>query len=281
MITESRLSIAGLGVPCLSAGPAGAAEAALFVHGNPGSSEDWRDLVGRVGAFGRAVALDLPGFGRADKPPDFDYSVPGYARFLEAARRELGLTRLHLVVHDFGGPFAMEWAGQHLELVASFTVINAPPAQDYRWYLLAHAWQTPLLGELVQLSLVRPIFRQVAGRGHPSGLPPGFLDRMYDDYDDGTRQAVLKLYRATDARRMVSTPAERFAAADIPALVVWATEDVYMPIQFAYVHRAAFPSAEVVELPERGHFVLAEDPEAVAALVLPFLRQHWAAPAAT
>ncbi|MDP8953075.1 MAG: alpha/beta fold hydrolase [Actinomycetota bacterium] len=76
----------------------------VFSHGNPGSSRDWERLSSRAGEFGRAVAPDMPGFGRADKPEDFDYTVEGYARHLDGVMVELGIRRAHLVVHDFGGP---------------------------------------------------------------------------------------------------------------------------------------------------------------------------------
>lgn len=289
MVAERRITVAGLGTRLLESSPAelaDATEGVLFVHGNPGSRLDWADLVGRVGAFARAAAFDMPGFGQADKPVPapprgevgdgdlaaFDYTVPAYAAFIEAARRQLGLRRVHLVLHDFGGPFGLQWAAGHLSDVAGVTIINAPPVQGYRWYLLARAWRTPLLGELVQRTLVGPTFKWIAGRGHPKGLPRGLLDRMYRDYDAGTRRAVLALYRATDARQMVTVPSATFAAADVPALVLWSTHDVYMSTRFAYVHRAAFPSARVVEIPDRGHFLLAEDPDVVAEHVVPFLR---------
>lgn len=280
MPETSIISVSGIHTPVVDVGPAGAAEAALFVHGNPGSHADWDDLIGRVSGFLRCVAFDMPGFGQADKPHDFDYSVPGYADFIESARSQLGLRRVHLVVHDFGGPFALEWAAAHLADVASVTILNAPPVQGYRWYLLARLWRTPGVGELVQRTLIGPTFGLVVRRGHPLGLPRAVVDRMYRDYDAGTRRTVLQLYRATDAARMVSVDAAVFAAADIPALVVWATADVYMATPFAYRHRDAFPSARVVELPRHGHFLLAEDPAAVAELVLPFLRQQAAAGAA-
>ena len=54
----------------------------MFVHGNPGTGADWQDLMSSVGEFARAVAPDMPGFGDADKPKDFDYTVPGYSRHL-------------------------------------------------------------------------------------------------------------------------------------------------------------------------------------------------------
>lgn len=297
MITERAITVAGLTTRVIEAAPpdaVDAAEAVLFIHGNPGSRLDWSDLVGRVGAFARAVAFDMPGFAQADKPvpsktvtdkhlptktddnlaPTFDYTVPGYAAFIESARQQLGLRRVHLVLHDFGGPFGLQWAAAHLPDVASVTIINAPPVQGYRWYLLAKAWRTPILGELVNLTLIGPIFRVIARRGHPKGLSRAFTDRMYRDLDAGTRRTILLLYRATEAERMVSVDAAQFAAADIPMLVLWSTNDVYMSTRFAYVHRAAFPSARVVEIPDRGHFLMAEDPDVVAAHVVPFLRSR-------
>jgi pimeloyl-ACP methyl ester carboxylesterase len=66
--------------PVVEAGRPVDEEAVVFVHGNPGSSRDWEYLVAAVGQFGRAVALDMPGFGKADKPDDFDYTVPGCTR---------------------------------------------------------------------------------------------------------------------------------------------------------------------------------------------------------
>ncbi|MEA2390415.1 MAG: hypothetical protein QOK31_524, partial [Solirubrobacteraceae bacterium] len=74
-VRESQLTAGGVRAPVLEAGPAEAEEAVVFVHGNPGSNEDWRDLVGRVGEFARAVAPDMPGFGRADKPRDVHYNA--------------------------------------------------------------------------------------------------------------------------------------------------------------------------------------------------------------
>ncbi len=78
------LRINGVRTPCLEAGPIEASEAVVFVHGNPGSGEDWRLLMNQVGPFGRALAPHMPGFGRADKLSAFDYTVQGYARHLGA-----------------------------------------------------------------------------------------------------------------------------------------------------------------------------------------------------
>jgi pimeloyl-ACP methyl ester carboxylesterase len=92
-VSAGEIRVDGLRSPYIQAGDPGSREAVVFVHGNPGSHLDWYELLTRTGSFARAVAFDAPGFGGADKPADFDYSVPGYARFIGGALRELGIER--------------------------------------------------------------------------------------------------------------------------------------------------------------------------------------------
>jgi pimeloyl-ACP methyl ester carboxylesterase len=47
-----------------------ASEAVVFIHGNPGSIRDWESLARGVAGFARALAMDMPGFGTADKPEE-------------------------------------------------------------------------------------------------------------------------------------------------------------------------------------------------------------------
>jgi pimeloyl-ACP methyl ester carboxylesterase len=72
---------------------------------------------------------------------------------------------------------------------------------------------------------------------------------------------------------MCPAPPELFAELDRPALVVWGPHDAYIPVRFAGVHRKAFPSATFILLPESGHFLMFDDPEGVAAAVIPFLER--------
>jgi pimeloyl-ACP methyl ester carboxylesterase len=277
--TERQITVSGVRTPLLEAGPANSAEAVVFVHGNPGSSRDWEDLLGRTGAFARAVAFDMPGFGRADKPRDFEYSGPGEVRFLDAALSELGIERVHFVLHDLGGPWGIEWATRSPDRVASFVLINAGAFVDYRWHILARIWQTPVLGELFMATSTRAAFRTLTNRGQKRKLPRDYLDAMYDNFDRDTRRAVLKHYRAEsnprpDARRQ----ADALRPHDVPALVVWGGRDPYLGLTLAESQKEAFPSARLVVLPDSGHWPFIDNPEAVAAHVIPFLREMTGTP---
>src|SRR5581483_12079679 len=148
MPRSRRITVAGIGTRLLEAGPSESAEAVVFVHGNPGSSSDWTALLEGAGELGRALALDMPGFGHADKPRDFNYHVSSYASFLRDALAQLQVERVHLVLHDFGGPFGLFWGLQHADAWASVVLINIGVMPGYTWHKLAKRWRTPLLGEL-------------------------------------------------------------------------------------------------------------------------------------
>ncbi|MBV9715527.1 MAG: alpha/beta hydrolase [Solirubrobacterales bacterium] len=278
-VSGTRLEVDGVGTPVSSAGDPHSPDALVFVHGNPGSRRDWDDLLARVAPFARAVAFDMPGFGRADKPEDFDYTVEGYARFLGSALSQLGIEGAHLVLHDFGGPWGLAWATQNPDQFASVVLINTGVLRGYSWHYLARIWRTPVAGELFQATTTRSGLRTALRHGNPRGLPRAFVDRMYDDMDAGTTRAILRLYRATnDPGSAASKLADELRPLDRPALVVWGAHDPYIPVAMAERQRESFPSAKIAILDGSGHWPFADDPAAVGRVVEPFLRRVVAEP---
>lgn len=275
MPSTGEIVVAGVRSPFIQAGPGDAREAVVFVHGNPGSSTDWTALVQATGELGRAVAFDMPGFGRADKPPTFDYQVSGYAEFLQGALTQLGIERVHLVLHDFGGPFGLFWGLGHADAWASVVLINIGVMPGYTWHTMARRWRTPVLGELLQAWIPRSGWRRAMQKANPKGLPPEFVDKMYDDYDRATRRTVLKLYRATsDPGSTASQLGTAMAALHKPALVVWGAKDPFIGVEYAERQREFFDVQDVVILPGSGHWPFQDDPESVEQAVLPFLQSQ-------
>ncbi len=72
----------------------------------------------------RVIAIDLPGFGGSDKPPEASYSFRFYGRALDGVLEAAGADRIGLAVHDLGGPVGLHWASQNPERVESLALLN-------------------------------------------------------------------------------------------------------------------------------------------------------------
>ena len=139
----------------------GDGEPVVCIHGMLGSSFGYRKLIRELAGRGlRGVAWDLPGFGLADRPAEYDYSWTGLGRFCLAAVSALNLDRFHLVVHDIGGPVGFELAAACPERVLSLTILNTvvdvagwtPP-----WTMRPFRW--PVIGALWAAGMTPPAFR--------------------------------------------------------------------------------------------------------------------------
>lgn len=276
-IETRRMNVDGIDTSVLVGGVGRPGEAVLFVHGNPDCGADWMPLMKPVAEFATVVAPDLPGFGVADARADGDYTVGAYARFLNGVIEELGIERVHLVSHDFGGPFATTWAAQHPERVASMTLVNTAVLIGYRWHRLARVWRTPIIGELMMRLTTPKVARFVVGHDNP-GLSKEWVDTVAGQLThDETKRAVLRLYRSTrreDSEALVPLLREH----DHDTLVVFGDADVYIPVEQAHRQTGPFPRAEIHVLPGVGHWSWLEQPDQVAAHVVPFLRQRVGSP---
>ena len=276
-VRRSALAVGGAVTSLLQAGPPDDREAVVFLHGNPGPSTDWEPLVAAAGVRGmRAVAWDAPGFGGAVTPSGFVQSVDAHAEFIGEALAALGIDRVHLVAHDFGGPWGLRWAAGHPQQFASAVLIGTGALPGYSWHALARVWRTPLLGELFMATTTRAGFGLLLRRGQRKPLPRALVDRMYDGFGRATRRAVLDLYRSIpDVGAAGTELARALAPLDRPALVLWGAHDPYLAVEHAERQREAFPHAEVQVLDDAGHWPFVDEPDLVRRAALEFLDRRF------
>jgi pimeloyl-ACP methyl ester carboxylesterase len=235
----------------------------VFVHGNPSHSEDWLPFL--QGIDRPALALDLPGWGRSERPARFDYSMHGLAAFFERFLDQVGVSEHALVVHDWGA-LALIGGQQRPERLQRLVLINAVPLlPGYRWHWVARwFWRVPVAGELLNLTATRRgtalALRQARADRGP--MPPEFVDVIWRGYRRGTGRPVLELYRSADPEALAAAGAE-LARIDCPALVVWGEGDPFLPAHFGRLYAERLGNAEYVGLPEAGHWPWIERPEVV------------------
>jgi pimeloyl-ACP methyl ester carboxylesterase len=229
-------------------GPPGAP--VLYLHGVPSSSDIWLPFLERTGG----LAPDLPGFGRTGKRGDGDFTIEGYARFVDDYLALVGVDRVRLVVHDWGAA-GLVWAQAAPERVERLVVIDAVPLlPGYRWHRVARAWRARGVGEMVMGATTRWGMRRT--------MPRAAADASWPHFDQGTQRAILRLYRASPEERLAAAGAD-LARITCPALVVWGDRDPFVAPSFADAYAAALGDARVEHLPDAGHWPWYDRPDVV------------------
>ena len=246
---------------------------AVLLHGVPTSSFLYRKVLPVLADQGlRATAFDFPGLGLADRPRGFDYSWSGLARFTGEAIDALGLDRVHLVVHDIGGPVGFEWAIRNPDRVLSITVLNTLiDVGGFRrpWPMAPFAVRG--LGEVWLRATPRFLFAEIFyGLGVTQrGLVPradvyahlAFL-RLHD-----RGRAFLQVMRGFE----LTAEKERFfregfADRGYPVRLVWGEQDPALGLDRMKACQEVFGLADAILLPAK-HFLQEDHPAEVAQAI--------------
>ena len=179
---------------------------ALLLHGYPESSYMWRDLLPALGDAGRrALAPDFAGFG--DSQPDPPGTWERHIEAVERFRAELGLERVLLVVHDWGGLIGLRWACEHPDAVEALVISCTGFFPDGKWHGLAEGMRTPGTGEELMDGMTRDGFAAVM-RESAAGIGDDAMDEYWKGFaDEARRRGQLELYRSGDFEKLAPTRA--------------------------------------------------------------------------
>ncbi|HEY7133678.1 MAG TPA: alpha/beta hydrolase [Acidimicrobiia bacterium] len=254
---------------------------ALFVHGVGTNAYLWRNVLDRLAAERRCIALDLPLHGHSPATPDQDLTLDGLADAVDAFCEADGLVNIDLVAHDTGGAVAQIVAARRPERLRTFTLTNCdvhdnvPPEAFAPTVELAKAGalapSAPAL--LADLGAARTA---VFGTGyeHPEQLDLEIVRAFLEPVIGAPERArrFEELLAAMEPRYLLAVePA--LARLEVPTLVVWGTADEFFDVKWAYWLRDLIPGArEVVEIEGAKLFF----PDERAGELVPHLRRHWA-----
>jgi len=250
----------------------GSGQTALLLHGYPTSSYLWREVLTALAQTGcRAVAPDLPGFG--DSPPDLPGTWERQVDNVDRFRRALGLERVILGVHDWGGLIGLRWACDNASTVSALVITDTGFFPDGRWHGMAKALRTEGEGEQFLANVNRDLF-EMALRQISARLPGDAIDEYWKAYgDEDRRRNQLDLYRSGDFEKLEPYRG-KLTALGVPAKIVWGAKDEFAPIGGAYRFTKELPEAELVVLDEAGHFLMEDDPPRVAREIANFVKEQ-------
>jgi len=261
----------------------------LFLHGFPEYSYSWRYQLGPVADAGfRAVAIDLPGFGRSDKP-DVDYHVEWVNRCIADLITGLGHESAVIVGHDFGGLLAWPFARMYPGLTAGIVGMNAPdlPRPPVPWTVFIResgASQNDYVLQFQRRGPAEELFeRDPEGflrfffTGPACVKKEVFTDAVIAAYVDifkmkGAITPPLEYYRNLD-RNWDLTEEIADKKVEVPCLMITAEGDPVLHPGLAKGMDARVPDLETVLIEDCGHWTQQEQPEKTNEHLLSYLRR--------
>ncbi len=247
----------------LDEGPRGD-EAVLMLHGNPTWSFHFRDLVRELSPHMRCVAPDHVGMGLSAKPGHYDYTLASRISDVAALVEGLGLRRVHLVVHDWGGAIGFGLATRQPERIGRMVILNTA-AFPSEWIPARIAvCRLPLLGEFIVRGLngfAEPAtWMAMASRRLTWDERRGYLF-PYDSW--ANRIAVHRFIRdipleaehpSRQTLEEISAGLPRLAAHR--KLILWGARDFCFDERILSRWRGIYPDARVDRIETAGHYVL-------------------------
>ncbi|MFL5823696.1 MAG: haloalkane dehalogenase [Solirubrobacteraceae bacterium] len=247
----------------------------VFFHGEPTWSFLWRKVIPPVRDAGyRCVAPDLPGFGRSDKPTDFNwYSYDSHVDAVAPLLEELDLRDATVVVHDWGGPVGLRLAVEHPDRINRLVILDTGLFTGHQ--AMTDAWQA---------------FRGFVER--TEDLPVGFLVRGACKRDPGDE--VIAAYEAPYPNAESKAGARAFplmlpTSPEMPGaqagqkvlealrsderskLVLWADSDPVLPLHVGERFAAALGTQVDHVIADASHFLQEDAGPQIGGLIADWL----------
>ena len=263
----------------------GSGPALLLLHGLGCDHTTWLPVIAALSRRYTVIAPDLLGHGKSDKPRA-DYSVGGYANGVRDLLTVLGVDKVTVVGHSFGGGVAMQFAYQFPERTERMVLV-APGGLGPEVSPAIRAITLPGFHQamgVVTLPGLRHLttagLRMLAMSGLPQARDLDEVAEIVDSFKDPqTRRAIRHVVSAVvDWKGQIITMVDRaYLTQAMPMCVIWGTEDSVIPVKHAGIASEFAPGATVEVIANAGHFPHKDHPQRFVKIVDEFIRTHPAA----
>ncbi len=255
-------------------------EAVLMLHGNPTWSFYYRDLVKTLSPKLRCIVPDHVGMGLSEKPQNYPYTLRQRIDDVEALVDHLGLTRVHLVVHDWGGAVGFGLAARRPERIGRIVVLNTAAFPSRRIPKRIALCKTRFPGTALVRGLngfAGPaVWMSMSRRSLTGDERRGYL-LPYDSW--ANRVAVDAFVKDIPMDATHPTWPTLIATAEgigrlraNPVLIVWGGRDFCFNDGFYSEWRERLPESDALYLADAGHYVLDDAREEVLPRLAKFFR---------
>ncbi|WDR00193.1 alpha/beta hydrolase [Devosia sp. J2-20] len=249
-------------------GKIGQGPALIALHGTPFSSQVWRRIVPHLAAHWTVYYFDLVGYGQSEMRADQDVSLGVQNLVLAALMQEWGLTRPHVLAHDFGGATALRGHFLNGLSYASLTIFDAVALSPWGSPFVQHVRRHPEafagMPDYMHLAVLRAYLQTSAH--HPLSVQA--LDIYAKPWMGPVGKPAFYRQIAQMDQKFTDEVQGQYRLLDCPVTVLWGERDNWIPPDKGRQLAALISAHPVIPIPNAGHLVQEDAPEALVAAML-------------
>jgi pimeloyl-ACP methyl ester carboxylesterase len=258
-------------------------ETILCVHGNPTWSFAWRKFVQDLSKSYRVIAVDHLGCGFSDKPQNYPYTLRQHIENLKQLITKLDLRNITLIAHDWGGAIGMGAAGELPDRFQRFVLCNTAAFRSTRMPFRIAVCRWPVLGPLGVRGF--NLFSRAAltmAVSHRERMTPAVRAGYLAPYDCWANRVAVQRFvediplspKHPTYATLVQVEEGLKQFKNRPVLLAWGEQDWCFTPEFRKEFQSRLPQAEVLAIPDAGHYLFEDAPEIVLPRIRQFMQQH-------
>ena len=267
---QAMQKVAEIGEHFVSYVDEGAGDPVILIHGIPTWGYLWHKLIPVLSKQTRVLAPDLIGFGYSDKQDNFDRSIARQTEMIDAWMEKLGIQNANIVAHDIGGGVALRLATLFPHRVKRLCLMNSVSYDSWAIEVMIQLGH-PSAYYLASASTTVATLRQMLKQGFNETPEDEILDGIFAPYL--TEVGKLSLIRNAAALNTNLTTEITHLLHKIKAktLILWGVDDKFQLLKFGKRLADDISNAKLIQIENARHFVMIDQPEAVARHVSTFL----------
>jgi pimeloyl-ACP methyl ester carboxylesterase len=246
----------------------------VAIHGTPFSSQVWRRIVPQLIDRRTVYYFDLVGYGLSEMRDGQDVSLAVQNTVLAALFEEWGLERPDVLAHDFGGATALRAYYLNGLRYASLTIFDAVALAPWGSPLVQHVRKHEVAFSAMPDYMHRALLRAYLQTAAYSSLSEQALEVYSAPWLGPVGQPAFYRQIAQMDQKYTDEVEALYDRLDCPVTVLWGQNDEWIPYEMGVALAALISDRECIPIPDSGHLVQEDRPEAIVAAVLRNLDQY-------
>lgn len=223
----------------------------LFLHGWGGNTSSFSTFCKSLSARFRTINIDFKGFGKSEEPSK-PWSVDDYANSVVELLNTLGVTKVSIVAHSFGGRVAIKMASKHPELIEKLVLVDSAgvkPKRGIRFFFAVKYYK--FLKFLVKHKILKPKVLENRGSSDYSVLSETMKETFIKIVNEDLKSDIKNIKSET--------------------LIIWGERDTETPLFMAKKLSKWIANSGLIVLKNSSHFAYLENPYQFEKILKSFL----------